>query len=581
MNAVTDSSLAASREPTRTIAWDWLTVEVGAYAALVAVGLVFRLLWLGAWPLAADELAPALSALRAVRGESWRAVYYSPLIFDLNLAQFALTRATDATVRLFPSLVGAALVAMPYLFRRRLGRAGALAVAALAAISPIGIYLSRSGDGAVLALGCSVLALAAVEHGRPRWLVVAVALGVLTAPLFYTLPMGMAVAVLVSLGTRRTLPGLERFRETLRGVLRRDLALGGALLVLGATAATANLAGIGATAEVAWRWFADLAPRSAEGAWWWLITNLAFYEPVTLALALVACGYAIRARDSALWERAVALWLAWALFLGTLGGHRGTLWIGQAWLPAIILAGRGVERLIGAFRQGERDARDTVGVAVTLVALCFAWLELVAYQQTGQRIRLSLMVWGVGAGIVLLWGLGLWCGARRALCAAACALALWGGAVHLSSASALAYRTARDPREPLHTRIASADVRELEALVDRAATKGGKDRTTLRVVYDRELDEVLGWALRDYPWARAASDPLREEADVWITRELPEEAWPARLAGQPVALWESLALHELASLERLRWVVTRLPVGASTRERAHVWLPLDLADRSP
>jgi len=583
MDTARQSATTASQEHTAAPTLSWLTVEVAVYIGLVAAALVIRLLRLATWPLAADELAPALSALRAVRGEDWRASFYSSLVFDLNLFLFALTRATDGAVRLFPALAGAALVGAPYLFRRRLGRIGALAVATLTAFSPLGIYLSRAGDGAILALFCTVLALAALEHERPRWLVVALALGLLTVPLFYTLPIGIAVVVLVSTALRRPVAGPDRLKRTIASLSRADLTLGGVVLALGATAATTNLAGVGATAEVAWRWFADLVPRSGEVAWWWTATVLAFYEPVTVALALVACGYVIRAEDTAPWERGVALWLGWALLLSTAGGQRGTLWIGQAWLPAIILAGRGAERLVETMRaQVTFDAREGVGVATTLVVLCFSWLALAAYQQTGQRVQLSLMIWGLGAGAVLLWGYGLWRGTQRAFCVAVCTLMLVGGAAQVTNASALAYRTGRDPREPLLTRTVSTDIRALEALAARAAAKGGSDRTTLRVVYGRDLDDVLGWVLRDYALAHTAADPLAEaNADVWITPVLPEEEWPARLAGQRVALWESLAWQDLTGMERLRWFVTRSPVGMASRESVQVWMPVDLNTNLP
>lgn len=560
----------------------WLTVEVAAYIGLVVAALVARLLLLGLWPLAEEELAAALAALRAARGQSWRAASYSPLVFDLNLLLFALTRATDGTVRLFPALAGTALVGAPYFFRRRLGRVGALIAAALVAFSPLELYLSRAGDGAILALFCTVIALAALEYDRSRLLLVALAVGMLSAPLFYTLPIGIIVASFIMRLLRRSHPSFERLEQVLAGVSRDDLVMGGLVLALGATAATANLAGVGATVELAWRWFANLVPRVGAPAWWWTMANLVFYEPLTLALALVACGYAIWAPNATDWERAVALWFGWALLLGTIAGHRGALWLGQAWLPATILAARGVERLLAALGKEPRPGgRETVGVALALAALCFAWLELVAYQQTGQRIRLSLMIWGLGAGVVLLWGYGLWAGAKRALCVSVCALALFGGGVQLANASALAYRTVRDPREPLLMRTASADLRALEDLVARQASMGGGDRTTLRVVYDRDLDGVLGWTLRDYPQARASADPLAEtDADVWITPALPQDAWPARLAGQRVALWETLDVGALTGMERLRWVVTRIPVGAPTRESVHVWLPINVVEAS-
>ncbi|MGC9359559.1 MAG: hypothetical protein ACP5G7_04175, partial [Anaerolineae bacterium] len=291
--------------------------------------------------------------------------------------------------------------------------------------------------------------------------------------------------------------------------------------------------------------------------------------------------YAFRPLGEA-WERAVAIWLAWSLALGTVGGHRGPLWLAQVWLPAVVLAARGVERLVTAAAARDHDGRDLAATLVTWAILCFAWLQLAAYQHTAQRVRLSLMIWGMGAGLVLLWGYGLWRGTWRALRVAACGIALFGAMVQLSNASALAYRTARDPRELLFGRTVSVEVRTLEDLVAREAALEGMDRTTLRLAYDRDLDRILGWVLRDYPLAHASEDPLDEpDADVWITPELPEEDWPARLVGQRVALWETLDKASLTRLDPLRWFVTRSSVGRTAKEAVHVWVRADSGASAP
>ena len=559
----------------------WLTVEVAGYAGLVLLALMGRLFLLDLWPLSEAELPVALSALRAARGEAWRAGSYSPLLFDLDLLLFALTRATDGAARLVSALAGTAIVATPYLFRRRLGRWGALATAALLAVSPVAVYLSRSGDGTALALLFVVLALASFEHNRPCLLVMSVVLGVLTAPGFYTLPVGIGIALLVMRLVGRSHPAVARLRGVLCGVSRGHLVWASVVLALGATAATSNLGGVGATAELAWRWVTGLVASADAPAWWWTIASLAFYEPVTLALAVAGVVYAFRPSGEA-WERAVAIWLAWSLALGTVGGHRGPLWLAQVWLPAVVLAARGVERLAAVALDREHDGRDLAGILVIWAVLCFAWLQLAAYQYTAQRVRLSLMIWGMGAGVVLLWGYGLWRGTRRALRVAACAIALIGAMAQLSNASALAYRAPRDPRELLVERTISADVRVLEELVAREAALDGLDRTTQRIVYDAGFDGVLGWVLREYPLSSASEDPLGQlDADVWITPELSEDAWPARLVGQRVALWETLDEASLTRLDPLRWLVTRASVGRTASEAVHVWVRADSGAGAP
>ncbi|MBC7315319.1 MAG: hypothetical protein H5T70_02715, partial [Chloroflexi bacterium] len=113
-----------------------LTIEQALYGLLFGGALAIRLARLGAWPLDERELATALAAWRSVSGSAWRPAFYSPLLYDVHLVLFFLTRATEAAARLFPALAGAALVWGPYGLRGYLGRRGALVSAVLLAMAP-------------------------------------------------------------------------------------------------------------------------------------------------------------------------------------------------------------------------------------------------------------------------------------------------------------------------------------------------------------------------------------------------------------------------------------------------------------
>jgi predicted membrane-bound mannosyltransferase len=115
-------------------------------------------------PLSPAEAADAFGALRLAQGGSVAATSASPLIFALNGWTFDLLGVGDMAARFWPALAGALLPLFVFPLRGRLGRAGALAAAALLALSPHLVFFSRylSGDTAV-ALAALVVLVALVR----------------------------------------------------------------------------------------------------------------------------------------------------------------------------------------------------------------------------------------------------------------------------------------------------------------------------------------------------------------------------------------------------------------------------------
>ena len=119
--------------------------EIGAHVALVAVAAVMRLWDLGSRAMHHDESLHAYFSWQLATGKGFQhdPLMHGPLQFEVNAAIFFLFGDSDVTARLFYAVMGAALVALPYFFRRRLGVAGAIIVAALLAFSPSMLYFSR------------------------------------------------------------------------------------------------------------------------------------------------------------------------------------------------------------------------------------------------------------------------------------------------------------------------------------------------------------------------------------------------------------------------------------------------------
>ncbi len=77
------------------------------------------------------------------RGYQHNPTYHGPFLYHVTALAFFLFGDNDVTGRLPNALIGIVLVALPYFFRKWLGRRGALATAAMLLISPAVLYYSR------------------------------------------------------------------------------------------------------------------------------------------------------------------------------------------------------------------------------------------------------------------------------------------------------------------------------------------------------------------------------------------------------------------------------------------------------
>ena len=166
--ASTSTSRLASVAGWRTT----IRVEPLAYGLVALVALLLRAVQLGHAPLSTGEAGQALAALRFVEDGIFNSrAIHSPLAFAGTALSMALFGATDAAARLVSMLAGVGLALTPGLFRRELGRSGALIAATWLAISPVAVGASRRLNGVTLAMLALLVALAATRNllaGRSR-----------------------------------------------------------------------------------------------------------------------------------------------------------------------------------------------------------------------------------------------------------------------------------------------------------------------------------------------------------------------------------------------------------------------------
>ena len=156
--------------------------EVAGYGGLAVVGLVMRLWDLGARAMHHDESLHALYSWKLSEGQGFahNPMMHGPLQFEVNAALFFALGDSELTARLLYAFMGTALILMPFLFRSRLSRLGALFAAAMLTFSPAMLYYSRFARNdilmAVWTFGLVICMWRYFDEGRHRYLYIAAAL---------------------------------------------------------------------------------------------------------------------------------------------------------------------------------------------------------------------------------------------------------------------------------------------------------------------------------------------------------------------------------------------------------------------
>lgn len=121
---------------------NWETV---AWVLLFVVGATARFVNLGVRAMSHDESLHALYSYYLYNAGNYEhnPMMHGPLLFHMNALVYFLFGDNDTTARLVPALFGLGVMAMALLFRRYIGRTGALAAGIMITISPSLLFHSR------------------------------------------------------------------------------------------------------------------------------------------------------------------------------------------------------------------------------------------------------------------------------------------------------------------------------------------------------------------------------------------------------------------------------------------------------
>lgn len=350
----------------------WLTLERAAYGLIALLALTARLIGLGWQPLGPAEAAQALPALAAARGQPYDLVGVSPLLFTLQRVLFTGLDANEGLARIWPVLLAGLSVFCFYALRSRLTREGALAAAALWAISPLAVFTARQGVGDGLAPSLALAMLAcislAAERRAPQatpWLTAAAAaFGLLltTGPAAYTFVVIGCAAVVY---WRSELAGLW---PAVRAARRPMATAGLVALTLGATCFFLSPMGLAAAADLLGTWLVGLAPLAGEYGAWDILRRLLLSEPLTLGCGIAGVILAVRRRDR--FGIFVGVGAAIAFLIAVVGQARHPLALGPVVLGLALLGGPAaavaVQRIAGW--RGQADPWFLAALELVLIA---------------------------------------------------------------------------------------------------------------------------------------------------------------------------------------------------------------------
>jgi uncharacterized protein (TIGR03663 family) len=122
-----------------------LNWEVVAWVGLVIVAAVLRFVDLGVRAMSHDESLHTIYSYYLYDAGKYEhnPMMHGPLRYHVTALFYFLFGHNDTTARLAPALIGIALVGMVYLFRRYIGRTGALMAGVLITVGPSLLFHSR------------------------------------------------------------------------------------------------------------------------------------------------------------------------------------------------------------------------------------------------------------------------------------------------------------------------------------------------------------------------------------------------------------------------------------------------------
>jgi hypothetical protein len=528
---------------------DLRETEWAAWVGLLALSAALRLAGLGNQPLDPEEAGRAMEAW-TLWHEGRVAYAAGPIVPNLLSLTFGLFTAGDGQARLVSALAGVAIVGVPFALRPFVGALASWCAALALALCPLLLTLSRIASPTMPMLLCLlVFAVALARYAtsqQPGWLLAAAIsffVGLGTDPSFVVGVAGLILATAIAEGdSLSTSAWLPRFREH----APRALFLGLVVALLLDTRLLMNPGGVHA---------GIFDPLSA---WWGNVARgggLMAPAYVLLVdggmLALAAIGL-LDHRERPRAVRLLGAWLVVAATLAMLVRQPDVRYLAVPLIPAALLAGLGLRRLIAAVRDHGSGRTWALGLA-GLVPLLTAGFHLNTSLRSGSPSWLTTAVIAVaGLLVVLLIGINTLRPAQLTAAAATFILAFIGLWTVTSDSRLLESHSSA--RAHLLFRSVLTDEARIVREDAHRWLRDGPDRP---IGVDPSLRPLISWYLRDVPTARYDAALLRSDVGRILVGAPAEIGPDARARRLVIGYAADPATADLRPERLWRWVVGR------------------------
>jgi len=354
-----------------------VTAEHLGWYLVAAYALITRTIALGARPLDPVQGTDALTAfLIAQHGRLAYALSDASWVTIFQGWIFAALGASDASSRIVVTLSGLLLIATGFALSQVLGRAGALAFAALIAISPSITYFSLGGSTVIASLTFMMIAIATAERMRRRpsviraaGLGVAIALWLTADPIGYVTGAPMLVSLILVGAVDAVRIDHRRLRLRVWWNRRRAPVIVCAIVAIGLwLILTTAFFHRPLVASVEYYFHAAFAPPSVafHRAIQRLVPILIFYEFAVVALAIVG---AIAIVSRRIGDRFAAWSMVWALVslatIATVSANRADS-VTALVLPLALVGAYAVDWMLRSERWNSIRYAIVAAVALTI-----------------------------------------------------------------------------------------------------------------------------------------------------------------------------------------------------------------------
>ena len=544
-----------------------LTVANALMGIVLVLAAIARFVSLDALPLSSAESAQAIAAYDFATRRMAAINIGSPAWFSLTSLTQLLIGSGDAAMRIVPALFGLATTALPWFLRNRLGTVGALVTSLLLAVSPIHAAFGRTVSGDSIALFAGLLLFPALMGDWPaprRWLllVVAAAIGLASAPLFFSITLTIALTALI----QRGLGNFDAPERPDADVMRRLLATGAVLFVALTTMLFLVPSGIGAAADIAGRWVSQFGMGQEL-----LVQSrgLIAYEPILL-LGLPALVIVIGKLKNSFYSFLFVWSLTSIMLMLVQAGQIETLAL--LTLPIYLMLGRLVQDAISTRLRWESG----------LITLALSLWGFVTLVNIGRFTRLSPNPAPLLVSLLILCALALLIMLyipERALIMPGVLfslLAIWsfyGWGVGWS----LTHEWGNDPREPIAAVGTDSDVRLLRDTIQEASYQFSGSNQALDIMSSIDTP-VIRWYLRDFEAVEyVVSIPPGTQTAAVIA---PEMQTPALNGNYGFATFDYLLEasgdnRPGDTISTLRWLFFRDSAETVEKEKVTLWLKLN------